>query len=153
LFLLTKALLLAWAGIGGLFGANYGGVAAAAGPASALAGYGGGLFSPLTVMGAVTAIWAAVDFRVHAKRKARTMKAILADKPGLANDPRALRRERRIREKEALLERREHKALAAEDRAERRIVRDTRREGTLERKRESLEVKKDALRKRQQLGR
>jgi len=148
LHVLTKGLGLVWVAIGGILGASYAGLPLAQAPAAALLNYRGGAFSPVSVLGIVTALWVVADWRMARARRAREHKAILKDKPGLAGDGKALARERRIRAKERALQKREVKALRAEDRAEKKIAKSGRKEQSLERRREHLAVKKEGLRNR-----
>jgi hypothetical protein len=114
----TKVLGIGWLAIGGALGAAYAGIPIAKTLSASLLNYGsGGFVSPVSVLGIITVVWVAADWRMASSRRARANKAILSDKPGIAKDTKGLRRERRIREKEAKLQQREVKALRAEDRA------------------------------------
>jgi hypothetical protein len=152
--LLTRLLAVVWLGIIGVIGAGYAGVAAALSPAAALLNYNGGVISPVSVFGAVTLLWLIVDWRLSSVRRARENKVILSDKPGLAKDKRALARERRVREKELLLQKREEKALRAENLAKKKkTVKDGERESAMERRVATIEAKKTELRERKAVGR
>jgi len=153
LHLLTKAIAFGWVGIGGVIGAAYGGIGGAAAPAASLVNYNGGFVSPVSVLGGITVLWLLIDWRVARARRERENAAILRDKPGLKSNPKALARERRIREKELKLQKREMKAMRAENRAEKRIAKDGRKENSLEHKRETIAMQKERLRERQNLGR
>lgn len=144
----TKLLVLAWAGIAVLVAAAQAQLVRSFEPATAFVDFRAGFASPVLLLVVATAVWLVVDWRMGAARKARENQAILRDKPRLVNDPKALARERRIRRKEAALQKREVKSMRAENRAERRIVKETKREGAIERKREKIEARKDALRGR-----
>jgi hypothetical protein len=151
--LVTRLLAYGWLAVLGVIGAGYAGVAAALSPAAALLNYRGGIISPVSVLGGITLGWLLVDWRVGSVRRARENKLILAEKPGLAKDKRALSRERKIREKELHLQKREEKALRAENLAKKKVVVDGKREAQMERKVALIEAKKTELRDRQALGR
>lgn len=149
---LSKLIVLAWLGIGGVLGAHFAGVASANGPATALLAYTGPV-SFISVFGAFTALYALIAWRMGIGRRAREEATIIRDKPALANDPAALKRERRVREKEGRLQRAEQKALKKENKAERKEVKVSKKENKLERKREEIGMEKERLRERERLGR
>lgn len=151
--LLTKILAFGWVGVLGVLGASYGGMSAAAPASASLLSYSAGFLSPVSVFGIVTALWVLADWRMGAALRSRQNATIIRDKPGLANDNRALGRERRVREKELKLQRKEEKALKAENRAERKLAKDGQHENSLERKREKIQMMKEELHQREKLGR
>lgn len=140
---LTKVFGLAWVAILAVIGGHYAGMAAAGSLSGALLNYSGGAISPVSVFGAITLVWLVVDWRMATTRRASETKAILSDKPGLAKDPKGLRRERRIREKERNLQKLEVKTLRAQNRPETRRSKDGRKEDTRKRGREKIAVKKE----------
>lgn len=151
--LLTKVFALGWVGILGLLGASYLGVAASEPARATLLSYSGGVFSPVWLFGIVTFLWVLVDWRMGTSLRNRENAAIIKDKPGFANDKKGLKRERRVREKELNLQRKEEKALRAENRVERKLAKDGRHENSLERKREKIQMEKEELQSRERLGR
>jgi hypothetical protein len=149
---LTKIIVLAWVGIGGVLGAHFAGVPSVNGAATALLAYNGPV-SFVSVFGGFTVLYGVIAWRTGIGRRAREEATIIRDKPALANDPVALKRERRVREKEARLQRAETKAMKKENKAERKEVKVSKKENKLERKREEIGMKKERLRERERLGR
>jgi len=142
---LTKLILLAWLAIGGVIGAGSYGVASLSSASSTLLSYSG-FVSPVSVFGGFTVLYGLIAWRIGAGRMAKAAAAIIRDKPGLASDASALKREVRIRQKEFKLQKQEERALKKENRAEKK-------EAHLERKRERIHEKKAVLEERDKIGR
>lgn len=144
---------LGWLAVMGILaGAYLGNVEALVGAKDALVAYTGPI-SPVSIFGLITLLYLVFEWTVGSARRKKALEIIKADKPALANDPKALMRQLKVREKELALQKKEEKALKKENKAEKQELQASKKEDLLEKKRERIEAKKEELRERERLGR